>query len=183
MERNTIVLYSFAHFSGELLETLSEAVQFEYRCKVRTRETYLDLTGYYDPKRRQYNGDSLLKWVDAMHTAGSVKLVGLFNVDIFIPILTYIFGQAQFGGRTAIASVYRLKNERYGMKNGEQIVIERFTKEVIHELGHTFGLPHCYDPRCVMRSSTYVEDIDQKDRGLCKKCRDLAGLDRLSPPL
>lgn len=176
MDRTTIILYSFAHFPREFLEIISEAVRLEFRCKVMTREAYLDLTDYYDPKRRQYNGDSLLKVVDLMHTSGKNKLVGLFNVDLFIPILTYIFGQAQFGGRTAIASVYRLKNQRYGMENGEKFVIERFTKEVIHELGHTFGLQHCYDPLCVMRSSTYVEDIDQKDRTLCKRCLILTGV-------
>jgi archaemetzincin len=49
--------------------------------------------------------------------------------------------------------------------------MDRFQKEVIHELGHTFGLIHCHQPTCVMRSGTYVEDIDQKEQHLCAKCR------------
>ena len=99
----------------------------------------------------------------------------LFQVDLFIPILTYIFGQAYLGGRTAIASSYRLKNESYGMTIDDKLLLGRFTKEVIHELGHTFGLIHCQNPLCVMRSSTYVEDIDQKERHLCPICRSLIG--------
>jgi archaemetzincin len=93
-------------------------------------------------------------------------------VDLFIPILTYIFGQAFLNGRTGIASFYRLANERYGMKSDDNFIPDRFMKEVIHELGHTFGLIHCHVPTCVMRSSTYVEDIDQKSANLCTKCRN-----------
>jgi len=95
----------------------------------------------------------------------------LFSVDLFIPILTYIFGQAYLNGRTGIASLYRFSNERYGMKKDDKILLDRFRKEVIHELGHTFGLIHCHIPVCVMRSSTYVEDIDQKSPNFCAGCR------------
>ena len=145
------------------------------------REAYLDLSEYFDPNRRQYNGDKLLKVVDSMVGSGPYRTVGLFNVDLFIPILTYIFGQAQLGGRTAIASVYRLSSERYGMKAVENDVLERYTKVVIHELGHIFGLVHCYDSHCVMRSGTYVEDIDQKEAHLCLKCRAALSRFRSSP--
>ncbi|MBK9390421.1 MAG: hypothetical protein IPN68_09600 [Bacteroidetes bacterium] len=92
---------------------------------------------------------------------------------MFIPILTFIFGQAYLKGRAGIASYYRLSNERYGMSGGSKEVVERFQKEVIHELGHTFGLVHCHVPTCVMRSSTYVEDIDQKGISVCSQCRTL----------
>jgi archaemetzincin len=58
------------------------------------------------------------------------------------------------------------------MDMDEKIILERFKKEVIHELGHTFGLIHCHVPTCVMRSSTYVEDIDQKSMNICPKCQE-----------
>ena len=96
----------------------------------------------------------------------------VFSMLIFsFPILTFIFGQAFLDGRCGIASVYRLRNERYGIEADEQVFTDRLRKEVIHELGHTFGLIHCQNPVCVMRSSTYVEDIDQKSWSFCSKCR------------
>lgn len=146
-------------------------VKQEFNHQVIIREGHLDLSDYYDPSRRQYNGNIILKVVDAKFSAESFKTIGLFSVDLFIPILTYIFGQAMLNGRTGIASLYRLSNERYGMPADEGLLLQRFKKEVIHELGHTFGLVHCTIPECVMRSSTYVEDIDQKNAGLCHKCR------------
>ena len=68
--------------------------------------------------------------------------------------------------------MYRLHNAHYGLPEDDQVLMERFMKEVIHELGHTFGLMHCHSPQCVMRSSTYVEDIDQKEMHLCMNCRN-----------
>jgi archaemetzincin len=110
--------------------------------------------------------------MNSLYFFKALKTIGLLDVDLFIPILTYIFGQAVFKGNTGIVSLYRLKNEQYGMKPDEDLLFQRFKKVIIHELGHTFGLVHCYNPTCVMRSSTYVEDIDQKDPGLCLSCRE-----------
>jgi archaemetzincin len=171
MNPQTITLLSFGLFDRGFLEKISETVAHEYNCLVVIKDARIDISEFYDPGRRQYNGDKLLREVDSVNINGSAKAIGLFNVDLFIPILTYIFGQAQLGGRTAIASLYRLSNERYGMKADNNLLLERFKKEVIHELGHTFGLIHCHTPTCVMRSSTYAEDIDQKDVQLCPKCR------------
>jgi len=175
MDTPNIILLSFAHFGNEFLDKISGAIQNEFKSPVIIREIHLDLSEYYDASRRQYNGDKLLREIDSMDISGTSKNIGLFNVDLFIPILTYIFGQAQLGGRTAIASQYRLGNERYGIISDDDILLSRFKKEVIHELGHLFGLIHCHTPTCVMRSSTYVEDIDQKEMHLCAQCRELLG--------
>lgn len=166
-----IKLISFGQFDADFIKKIAEAVSREFPYPVLTREGHLDLSGYFDPTRRQYDGNLLLQMVDTSFALHSLKTFGLFNVDLFIPILTYIFGQAYLGGRTGIASVYRLSNERYGLKDTPQSLLERSVKEVNHELGHTFGLIHCHIPGCVMASSTYVEDIDQKDTGFCHQCQ------------
>jgi len=176
MNLSTITIISFGHFGKGFLEKISEVVVHEFNASVIIKEAHVDISEFYDPGRRQYNGDKLLKEVASMNVPESTKIIGLFNVDLFIPILTYIFGQAQLGGRTAIASLFRLSNERYGMITNDSYLLERFKKEVIHELGHTYGLIHCHTPTCVMRSSTYVEDIDQKETQLCLKCRTTLGL-------
>jgi archaemetzincin len=172
MNLQNITLISFGYFGREILEKAADSVGQEFNCLVGIKEGHIDLSEFYDSARRQYNGNNLLKQVDAVSLPDSYKTLGIFNVDLFIPILTFIFGQAFLGGRTGIASIYRLDNERYGMVGDNQILLNRLTKEIIHELGHTFGLIHCLNPSCVMRSSTYVEDIDQKTQNLCSKCKE-----------
>jgi len=176
MNEHGIELISFGYFEDEFLGKIADSVSREFNLPVHVREGHFDLSEYYDPARRQYNGNLLLKAVDSQYASGSIKTFGLFYVDLFIPILTYIFGQAFLGGRSGIASIYRLSNERYGLKEVDNYLLIRFTKEVIHELGHTFGLVHCHVPGCVMGSSTYVEDIDQKSSTLCMRCRAELGL-------
>ena len=170
MNPDSIILISFGYFEKDLLEMIVQDVEHEFMVPVKTREGHLDLSEFYNCARKQFNGFTLLKEVDGKFASDAGKTIGLFDVDLFIPILTYIFGQAYLNGRVGIASLYRLRNERYGLKMDEKVLVERFLKEVIHELGHTFGLIHCHDQTCVMKSSTYVEDIDQKSHYLCKKC-------------
>lgn len=172
MKKQRIILISHGNFEKNFLEKLAGEVEREYRVPVDIEENHIDLSEFYDPMRRQYDGNSLLKKIDSIPSSPVFKKIGLFRVDLFIPILTYIFGQAAFKGTTGIVSLYRLRNEQYGMKKDEALLFDRFRKIVIHELGHTFGLIHCYIPTCVMRSSTYVEDIDQKSHNLCVRCRN-----------
>jgi archaemetzincin len=167
-----ISLISFGYFEKDFLEKIAGAIRQEFHREVIVTESHIDLPVYYDPGRRQYNGMKLLQEVDSMHNPDHLRTLGLFNVDLFIPILTYIFGQAYLHGRSGITSTYRLRNELYGMKKDDTLLSERFRKVCIHELGHTFGLIHCQTLTCVMRSSTYVEDLDQKDYRFCAGCRE-----------
>jgi len=171
MNLENITLISFGYFEKELLEMIVNEVEHEFSVPVKTREGFMALSEYYDASRKQYNGNELLKVIESQFATETTKTLGLFNVDLFIPILTYIFGQAFLNGRSGIASIYRLSNERYGIEKDQNTFVDRIRKEVIHELGHTFGLIHCSNPTCVMRSSTYVEDIDQKNHHLCGKCK------------
>lgn len=171
MNLQNITLFSFGYFDNTSLKMIAEIVQHELSLPVQIKEGLLDLSDFYEPKRNQYNANNLLEYIDHHYSSDTEKIIGLFNVDFFIPIFTYIFGQAYLGGRVGIASVFRLHNERYGMKADETLLMDRYSKEVIHELGHTFGLIHCHVPDCIMRSGSYVEDIDQKSSSLCPKCR------------
>jgi archaemetzincin len=105
--------------------------------------------------------------------AGAGHIVGITEVDLFIPVLTFVFGQAQLGGAGAVVSVMRLHADYYGLPANEDLLLDRAVKEVVHELGHGFGLVHCPDYSCVMSSSTYVEDVDLKAERYCRDCLDL----------
>ncbi|MBN2614865.1 MAG: archaemetzincin family Zn-dependent metalloprotease [Bacteroidales bacterium] len=167
----TILLINYGDFEKNFLQAIARDVDQEFHLPVSVEEGTTDLEPYFDSIRRQYNANGILKSMDSDSPSRYLKQLGLFRVDLFIPILTYIFGQALLNGPSGIASLYRLRNEVYGMAKDEDVLRERFTKVVIHELGHAFGLVHCHHPACVMRSSTYVEDIDQKSRHFCSQCR------------
>ncbi|MFB6317816.1 archaemetzincin family Zn-dependent metalloprotease [Saccharicrinis sp. FJH54] len=171
-----ITLISCGNFDPKFINLVADAIRKAFYREVSIRNATIELIEYYDPARRQYNGDLLLKKVDALRLPEDHKVIGLFQVDLFIPILTYIFGQAYLNGTTGISSTYRLYNERYGLKPDHELLLNRFKKEVIHELGHEFGLIHCHTPGCVMQSSTYVEDIDQKTIRFCDPCNIKLGI-------
>lgn len=171
MKENKIILLSCGSFEKKFLETIALATGNEFNRHVIAEECHIDLEPFYNPGRRQYDGNRLLHYLPESTGRDYEKLAGLFKIDLYIPILTFIFGQAVLNEKTAIVSVYRLRNELYGLKKDDELLLSRTIKEVIHELGHTFGLIHCHTPTCVMRSSTYVEDIDQKESSFCPKCR------------
>lgn len=173
MEEKRIILLSCGSFERGFLKRISGEVEASFRHPAVTEECHLDISPFYNPARRQYDGDRLLHHIPGCTKSEYTKIIGLFRVDLYIPILTYIFGQAILGQRTAVASVYRLRNELYGMKPDEELLLSRTVKEVVHELGHTFGLIHCRSITCVMRASTYVEEIDLKDSSFCPRCQAL----------
>lgn len=172
MDKQNILLINIGNFEKEFLEDIAGDVKKEYSIPVSVQESYIDLSEFFDPMRRQYDANKLMKEFGEWSFASDTKSMSLLKVDLFIPILTYIFGQAILSGNIGIASLHRLRNEQYGMKKDELLLQDRFKKVINHELGHMFGLLHCHNPSCVMRSSTYVEDIDQKERHLCPKCRN-----------
>jgi archaemetzincin len=96
-------------------------------------------------------------------------VLGVTDVDLFIPILTFVFGEAQLGGSAAVVSTARLK-EALPVAD-PRLVIERLAKEAIHELGHAMGLVHCATRDCAMGRSASVRDVDSKRGSLCGSCR------------
>ena len=167
-----IRLISLGAFDPQLLETMSSEVAHTFSMKTTSKQLHVDLQPFFNSSRKQYDANQLLKYIDHEIKDDQSKTLALVNVDLFIPILTYIFGQAYLGGNTAIASLYSLQNELYGLKKNEKLLKERLLKEIVHELGHSFGLIHCRTPGCVMQSSTYVEDIDQKEHHFCPQCKN-----------
>jgi archaemetzincin len=98
-------------------------------------------------------------------------VLGVTGVDLYIPILKYVFGEAQLGGPCAIVSFHRLRQEFYGLDRNDGLLSERLQKECVHELGHTLHLHHCQDYRCVMASAHAVEWIDLRGNSLCESCQ------------
>jgi archaemetzincin len=126
-----------------------------------------DLRKFLDQDRQQYNA---IKIMETFQNQKSGKLILLTDVDLFIPIFTFVFGLAKLGGQTGIVSIYRLNNVYYGLPEDKELLTERTVKEIIHELGHLLGLKHCDNYKCVMTSSTVVDELDIKSSSYCNKC-------------
>ncbi len=120
--------------------------------------------------RNQYNSTKILGEITRQVPPDAGKVLGVIDRDISIPILTYVFGEAQLGGACALVSLTRLRQEFYGLEPNRQIFLERLRKESFHELGHTFGLSHCSIADCVMRLSNTVFDVDRKGSLFCRDC-------------
>jgi archaemetzincin len=99
-----------------------------------------------------------------------LHLLAVTDCDLFVPILTFVFGEAQLQGGCALVSTHRLHEEFYGLETREELTRERLLKEAVHELGHTFGLRHCRDWRCAMASTHAVERLDLKEAAFCPAC-------------
>jgi archaemetzincin len=124
--------------------------------------------GAYDPRRRQHHTAPILRWLLEAGPPGG-KILGITDQDLFIPILTYVFGEAQLDGVAALCSTARLAE---GVELfGPRLLRERLAKEAVHEVGHAFGLHHCDTPRCVMGRSAGLSGVDQKSHELCGTCR------------
>ena len=151
-----------------LLEAVRAHVGAELRVPVATGFEPERPSEAWDARRRQYETGRILKWLESRH-AGAAKVLGLTDVDLFIPILTFVFGEAQLGGRAAVVSTARLTPGN-GARAG-RLLAERLRKEALHELGHAYGLVHCGNPGCVMGRSPGVAEIDVKGPSFCTDCR------------
>ena len=171
---NAIHLLPLGGASPELVEVLAGPLGRTFRSRVETRPFDLDLEQFFDAERGQYNSTHLLMHLKEHYAplAGDsgVRVLALVPFDLFIPILTYVFGEAEVGGNVAVISHYRLAPERYGLPADRALLAGRFVKEGTHELGHVCSLIHCSEQSCVMHSSSYVEDIDLKDSSFCRVC-------------
>lgn len=124
----------------------------------------------YDPKRKQFQSVEIMKRLAEVVPRDADRVLGVTEVDLAIPMLSFLFGQAQLDGRIAIISLCRLHQEFYGLPADAQTLRERTTKEVLHELGHTFGLVHCNDSKCVMSLATHIGLVDSKEEKYCERC-------------
>ena len=153
------------------LELLDETIAGVFQVETKVCELPIHLMSTYDTSRNQYNSSLLLLQVINSAPSDAFRILGIAEVDLFIPILTFVFGEAQLNGTGAVVSLHRLNSRFYGLPENEEMLKERLVKEAVHELGHTFGLRHCLRPGCVMNSSTYVEGVDQKSAELCFPCQ------------
>lgn len=123
--------------------------------------------------RGQWSSAAFLKALLARLPPGASRLLGVTERDLFVPVLSFVYGQAQLEGPVAVVSLARLRPEFHGLAPDPASLERRAATEAVHEIGHTFGLVHCADRRCPMSLSIDLVDLDRKTAELCPGCSAL----------
>src|SRR5579862_1184725 len=163
-------LLPIGKLNGGLLASLAPAMANTFGMPCEIMSVALDPDFAYHRERQQYHSSEILGRMQGMVTSQTWRLLGVAAVDLYIPILTFVFGEAQIGGTCAVVSFHRLQQEFYGLPKDGDLLRDRLLKEAVHEIGHTLNLTHCDDYRCAMAPSHAVEWIDLKDSSLCSSC-------------
>ncbi|MGQ9803222.1 MAG: archaemetzincin family Zn-dependent metalloprotease [Anaerolineae bacterium] len=165
-----VLLVPIGEVEPDLLTWLTAELEAALGCPVTVGEPVPIPREGYDPHRRQYRGESMLATLRAV-SAPAGRILGLVEADCYAPGLNFIFGQATLRGREAFVALSRLRPSFYGLPDDPVLFRQRALKEALHELGHTWGLGHCPDPRCVMHFSNTLHDTDVKGASFCSRCR------------
>ncbi|MFA5143591.1 MAG: archaemetzincin family Zn-dependent metalloprotease [Candidatus Omnitrophota bacterium] len=141
------------------------------RVKVDRHETITESA--YAAPRRQYLAEMILGDIAQRINldTGTESALIITDVDLYSPDFDFVFGVADRSKFTGLISLARLRNEYYGLRPDNTLFTERAVKEALHELGHTWGLAHCKNPKCAMSFSNYIADIDKKRSGFCLACK------------
>ena len=123
----------------------------------------------YSDKRKQYHAALILKNL-AESQRPHPRILALVSVDLFIPVLTHVFGEAQMGGRAAVVSIHRLRQSEEGTRAPLDTFYQRAVKVALHEVAHTFDLVHCSQAECIMRLSSGPDDLDELPLFFCEYC-------------
>lgn len=164
-----ITLKPLGNIADEIMEKLEDSVGDIFHCPVEIKAGFSDFGQSYNPERKQYLSSKLLASLGKSER--EERVVGIANVDLYVLRLNFVFGEADIVSGTAIISLCRLRPEYYGLAPDETLFLERATKEIVHEVGHTFGLGHCPNNKCVMHFSNSLADTDLKEALFCNKCR------------
>jgi archaemetzincin len=170
---NGIDLLPVGEVGSAALDELREGLAEVFRVPCLILEEDFDPSFAWHAVRNQFHSSEILAQMhDSAPRGAGVRRLGVTGVDLYVPILTFVFGEAEVGGACAVVSSHRLRQEFYGLPAAPEVERERLLKEAVHELGHTLELTHCNDYRCVMAASHSVEWIDMKEAQFCEDCRE-----------
>jgi archaemetzincin len=170
-DKPAVVLIPIGDVAANLLHSLVAPLGATFGLPCQVIAPIPILPAAYDRQRGQYVGSHILSALARLDLPHAERALGVVDADCYAPGLNFIFGQASIHDRDCFIALPRLRQSFYGLPEDEPLFRERVLKEAVHELGHTYGLRHCRDPRCVMHFSNSLHDTDVKGAGFCPRCR------------
>lgn len=115
------------------------------------------------PNRNQYTTGKILKALESLTDSARFRL-GVTQIDLCTPILGFVYGESQLGGKAAVISLFRLAD-----KDLERMYL-RAAKIGLHETGHLLGIGHCRTPDCLMNFASNLGKLDAIPLRFCRSC-------------
>jgi archaemetzincin len=171
-----ISIHRFGEVADHMVEAVRRTVEDRFKVRAIIREDLSVPAHALSPKRGQYRSTALLDELSKLGRDGNRIRLGIAVVDLFVPRLNFVFGEASSVDRVAVFSIVRLDPRTYGEQANNPLLVKRAITEAIHELGHVLGLGHCQRPDCVMWFSNTLAETDRKGDQFCPKCSQLIGL-------
>ena len=178
--RKQIAIVSVGEVPTDVLEYLTFVLSSSFGARCEVHDLRLDARRSYNAKRRQFDSNQILQQLLELRLGEDCKVLGVTELDLFVPIFTFVFGLAQVGGTAALMSTCRLHQQFYGLPENNDLFLLRCEKEAAHELGHAHGLAHCAGYECVMHFSNSIEQVDLKSATFCRSCAALVRYDGVS---
>jgi archaemetzincin len=167
----SIVLIAVGRVETEILTVLQTGISAALHCSVSRGAAAQEPVYALDTRRRQYLATTI---VQALRKESERRhfdrILGVVDHDLYAPELNFVFGLAS--GAVAVIALARLRQGFYGLPEDPSLFQKRALTEAVHELGHTYGLPHCENRRCVMFFSNTLQDTDRKNSTFCRQCQE-----------
>ena len=169
-KKEQLLIVPFGLIPKEVLDFLQVELARRLGFDVRINKAETVPQYAFNPKRNQYHSTKILERLKGQRIKDE-RILGIVDCDLYVPELNFVFGEADIGSNVCIISLVRLCQEYYGLPKNENLFLLRTLKEAIHELGHTYKLGHCADPKCIMHFSNTLRDTDLKGPDFCDKCK------------
>jgi archaemetzincin len=173
-ERNPkmgILLVSVGEADPKVIEVLKNNLNKVFGKEVSLGKGMPEPHYAFNKKRNQYLSTMILNaMAKEKEFTTYEKVLGIVDHDLYVPDLNFVFGEAS--RKAAVISLTRLRQEFYNLPEDRILFHMRVLTEAVHELGHTYGLGHCENPRCVMFFSNSLIDTDRKGSEFCQRCKN-----------
>ena len=165
-----IILVMLSKIDFHVIELLSQNLGKTFCRPVEVRYKFGSLKYAYDAARNQYVSPLILSRLRRIKKGSDDKIMAITDVDLYSPEYDFVYGEADVDAGVATLSINRLLTQGLDTPQNCDTVNERIIREATHEIGHLFGLDHCCDQKCVMRTCTCLSEVDEAKGGLCIGC-------------